>query len=224
MTAKSRPSQASAKPGGPLIIGLTGGIGSGKTTVSRLFEKLGAAVIDTDIIARQLVDSDSSVLNAIIDTFGNTILTDSGTLDRKKLAQIVFSQKKQRLQLESILHPRIRSEINNQIQAFSLNVSPPAYVIIVIPLLFESGLDEIVHRVLVVISDEKTRIERVRQRDNRDIGEIRSIINTQVSDEKRTSRADDIIKNNGDIKDLELKVRQLHDQYLAFSTATEEKS
>lgn len=203
-----------------LTIGLTGGIGSGKTTVSNLFENLGVAVIDTDVIARELVNNNASVLNEIIGVFGQTILDQNGTLDRKKLAQIVFNQKKEKKQLENILHPRIRTEVDSQIQAFSSDTIPPQYVIVVIPLLFETGFHDLINRILVVISDEKIRIERVKQRDNRDMDEIQSIINCQVTDEIRTSEADDIIKNNYDFKELESQVQQLHKKYTNLSTAS----
>jgi dephospho-CoA kinase len=203
-----------------LTVGLTGGIGSGKTTVSNLFENLGVAVIDTDVIARELVNNNASVLNEIIGVFGQTILDQNGTLDRKKLAQIVFNQKKEKKQLENILHPRIRTEVDSQIQAFSSDTIPPQYVIVVIPLLFETGFRDLINRILVVISDEKIRIERVKQRDNRDMDEIQSIINCQVTDEIRTSEADDIIKNNYDFKELESQVQQLHKKYTNLSTAS----
>lgn len=203
-----------------LTVGLTGGIGSGKTTVSNLFENLGVAVIDTDVIARELVNNNASVLNEIIGVFGQTILDQNGTLDRKKLAQIVFNQKKEKKQLENILHPRIRTEVDSQIQAFSSDTIPPQYVIVVIPLLFETGFHDLINRILVVISDEKIRIERVKQRDNRDMDEIQSIINCQVTDETRTSEADDIIKNNNDFKELESQVQQLHKKYTNLSTAS----
>ncbi len=202
-----------------LIVGLTGGIGSGKTSVSNLFESLGAAVIDTDVIAHKLV-TNSSVLNEIIGVFGQTILDHNGTLDRKKLAQIVFNQKKEKEQLENILHPRIRTEVDSQIQALSSDTIPPQYVIVVIPLLFETGFSDLINRILVVISDEKIRIKRIKQRDNRDMDEIRSIINSQVTDERRITEADDIIENNNDFKGLEHQAQQLHKKYTNLSSAT----
>lgn len=202
-----------------LTVGLTGGIGSGKTTVSNLFENLGAAIIDTDIIARELVNDNPSVLNEMVDVFGSSILKQNGTLDRKKLAQIVFNQRTEKQQLENILHPKIRIEVNRKIQTFNSKTIPPQYVIVVIPLLFETGFNDFINRILVVLSDEKIRIERVKQRDNRDMDEIRSIISSQVSDERRVSGADDIIKNNNNFKDLESQVKQLHKKYTNLSTA-----
>jgi len=200
-----------------LKIGLTGGIGSGKTTISKLFNSLGINVIDTDIIAHKLVNNDKTVLKEITDTFGKTILNHNGTLDRKKLAQIVFNKKENKKLLENILHPKIRNEVDNKIQSFTLNDSPPQYIIIVIPLLFETGFRDLVDRVLVVISDEKIRIERVKQRDQRNMDEIQSIISNQVTDTKRISEADDIIENNNDFRALEHHVNQLHKKYIDLS-------
>jgi len=203
-----------------LIVGLTGGIGSGKTIVSNLFENLGVPVIDTDVIARELVNNNPSVLNAIVSAFGQQILNQDGTLNRKKLAQIVFHQEKEKQQLENILHPRIRVEVNNQIQSLLSQTVPPRYIIVVIPLLLETGFNDLIDRILVVISDEKIRIERIKQRDNRNIDEIRAIINSQVTDEIRISKADDIIRNNLDLKALESDIQQLHKKYTYLSATS----
>jgi len=203
-----------------LIVGLTGGIGSGKTIVSNLFENLGVPVIDTDVIARELVNNNPSVLNAIVSAFGQQILNQDGTLNRKRLAQIVFHQEKEKQQLENILHPRIRVEVNNQIQSLLSQTVPPRYIIVVIPLLLETGFNDLIDRILVVISDEKIRIERIKQRDNRNIEEIRAIINSQVTDEIRISKADDIIRNNLDLKALESDIQQLHKKYTYLSATS----
>ena len=200
-----------------LIVGLTGGIGSGKTTVSNLFKNLGIAIIDTDIIAHDLVNNNKTILNEIVETFGQKILNHNGSLNRKKLAQIVFDQKKNKQKLENILHPEIRNKVSRQIQNFNSDSTPPQYVIVVIPLLFETGFHDLIDRILVVIADEKIRIERVKQRDNRSMDEIRSIISSQVNDEKRTSKADDIIENNNGFKGLEAQVLQLHKNYIRLS-------
>jgi dephospho-CoA kinase len=201
-----------------LTVGLTGGIGSGKTTVSNLFENLGVPVIDTDVIARELVNNNSSVLNEIVSIFGQTILNQDGTLNRKKLAQIVFHDIQQKQQLENILHPRIRIEVKIKIQSFNSNTCPPPYVIVVIPLLLETGFADLIDRILVVMADEKSRIKRIKLRDDRDIDEIRSIINTQVTDERRISEADDIVENNHSFKELEFQILQLHEKYIHLST------
>ena len=175
-----------------LVIGLTGGIGSGKTAVSSLFNKLGVPVIDTDIIARELVNNDPVVLKEITVNFGRNVLDDDGTLNRKRLAQIVFHNAQDKKRLENILHPRIRNETADRIKSYKSENRPPDYVIVVIPLLLETGFKDLVDRILVVVSDEKTRIKRIEHRDNRNTDEIRAIINSQVSDETRLNEADDI--------------------------------
>jgi len=202
-----------------LKVGLTGGIGSGKTAVSTLFKNLGIPVIDTDVIAHDLVSSNQAVLKKIVDTFGQNILADKTTLDRKKLAQIVFNKKENKRQLENILHPEIRNEVYRQIQKYDSNDTPSHYIIIVIPLLLETGFREIVDRILVVMADEKVRIKRVKQRDKRSLDEIQSIIANQVDDKKRLNEADDIIENDSDFKELESQVLQLHKKYMHLSTA-----
>lgn len=196
-----------------LKIGLTGGIGSGKSAVSEMFSRLAVPVIDTDIISRQLMHGNSDVTSAVIDTFGDTVLDSHGAIDRKKLAKLVFGDKAKKQQLEQILHPRIRSEVSRQIKQLVASDTPPPYTIIVIPLLFETGFNITIDRTLVVIADEAVRIARVRQRDNRSMDEIHSIINSQVGDEKRLSEADDIIENNNDFKQLESQVALLHNKY-----------
>lgn len=200
-----------------LKVGLTGGIGSGKTSVSNLFADHGIPVIDTDVIAHDLVNHNASVLQEISDIFGEDVLQPDGELDRKKLASIVFNNEKNRQLLEKIFHPKIDSEINRQLKVLGSGENPPDYVIIVIPLLIEASYQKVIDRILAVIADEELRIERVQQRDNRSQGEIRAIINNQVDDEKRLNEADDIIENNDNIKDLDSKIEKLHEIYLRLS-------
>jgi dephospho-CoA kinase len=202
-----------------LRIGLTGGIGSGKTSVSDLFANLGIPVIDTDVIARDLVDNDNNVLREISDTFGDDVVTPDGELDRQKLASIVFNSKDNKKLLENILHPRIEREVNDQLQRFASCQNPPDYAIIVVPLLIEANYFELIDRILVVVAEEEKRIERVRQRDNRSVSEIRAIINNQVSDRDRLKEADDIIENNNSIRSLDSHVAKLHDKYKRLSGA-----
>ena len=204
-----------------LTIGLTGGIGSGKTTVSNLFKNLGIQIIDTDVIARELVDNDHSVLEEITDAFGRDILDDNGLLDRNKLATIVFSQVQEKQQLEKILHPKIRIEVEKAIKHYHTKQNQPNYIIIVIPLLFETNFHQLIDRVLVVISSEENRIKRVIERDDRDPEEILSIIKSQVSDSIRISEADDIIENNNDIKELEARIQELHHKFSNTTKAEE---
>jgi len=196
-----------------LIIGLTGGIGSGKTAVSNLFSDLGIDIIDTDIISRELITNDKSTLDRIVDTFGNSILNSDSVIDRKKLASIVFTDKKKKQSLEKILHPSIRDEVSNQIQQLNQLIPAPAYVIVVIPLLLETGFDSLIDQILVVMADEERRIKRVLQRDDRNLDEIRSIISHQTTDKKRQDIADDIIVNDSNYKGLQTKVLKLDQKY-----------
>ena len=200
-----------------LKVGLTGGIGSGKTAVSDLFEKMGAPVIDTDIIARQLVKDDPGVLTEITEVFGKDVLSADGRLDRKKLASIVFNDNKQKQKLENILHPRIRSEVLRQVKELSHTESPAHYVIIVVPLLFETGFDDIADVTLAVIAEDAIRIKRIQQRDTRSLDETQAIIDSQIDDKTRIMMADEIIENNNDFNELEQKVRLLHDKFSQLS-------
>lgn len=200
-----------------LKIGLTGGIGSGKTAVSDLFEKLGIPVIDTDLIARELVNNNPEMLSKLIETFGHDIIDEQGRLDRKNLGKIVFNNHQQREKLEKLLHPIIRKEVSNRLEKLTAQAVSP-YVIIVVPLLLETGFGALVDRVLVVLADSDNRIERIQERDGRSLDEIHSIINSQASDEIRQDAADDIIENNSNINNLDKQVKKLHKLYLALST------
>lgn len=197
-----------------LKVGLTGGIGSGKTTVSDLFKILEINIIDTDVIARKLIDTDHVVSQEVVQAFGEDIVDDNGVIDRKKLAACVFENKSNKQKLESILHPKIRREVNYQISQLSTQNPPPAYIIIAIPLLFETDFQDLVDSILVVTANEETRITRVKQRDNRSIDEIKSIIRHQVDDTVRLNAADNIIHNNGGIAELKPQINDLHAKYL----------
>jgi dephospho-CoA kinase len=190
-------------------VALTGGIGSGKSLVSDMFSKLGVPIIDTDIIARELVLPGKPALLEITHAFGRDVLTVKGELDRKQLARITFSNASLRKQLESILHPRIRAEVRTRLQKLDA-----AYAIIVIPLLVETGQVEAYNRVLVVDTDEATQIQRVHQRDHRSEQQIKAIMQAQASRSERLSWADDIIENNGTLENLEQNVSRLHQFYL----------
>ena len=199
-----------------LKIGLTGGIGSGKTTVSDKFVDLGVPVIDTDIIARRLVEQ-NDVLNEISEAFGDAILDEDGRLDRKELARLVFQDDEARIRLESILHPKIRKSVAEELDELSSRRTPPSYVIIVIPLLFESGFQDIIDRILVVTADRESRQRRVLDRDNRSAEEIESIMRQQVTDEVRLAGADDVIKNDTEKENLAPQVEKLHSIYIVLS-------
>lgn len=216
-----------------LTIGLTGGIGSGKTCVSNLFAELGISIIDTDVISRDLVNNNQTVKKEIIDIFGDSIVTDNNNIDRKRLAQIVFKDASEqsgqeqgdqkqgsheqddsaRKKLEKILHPKIRAEVKAQLQKLKSQSPLQQYVIIVVPLLFETNFRDFVSRVLVITADEKLRVERIIQRDDRTAEEIQAIIASQVTDERRFSGADDILENNDSVEDLVNQVQQLHEKY-----------
>ncbi len=195
-----------------LKIGLTGGIGSGKSTVSKLFEKLGVPVIDADVIARQIVEPGQPALNQLVQTFGNQFLTADGTLDRAKLRQLVFSDPAQKQRLEELLHPLVYRKIEEEIELLT-----SAYCIICVPLLLETGMTGLVDRVLVVDCALEIQIERVKQRDRLTTEQIKSIIASQVSREERLARADDVIDNSKPATQLAEQVKKLHNLYLMRS-------
>lgn len=199
-----------------LKIGLTGGIGCGKSTVSDIFAGFDIPIIDADIIAHDLVNSNPEVLQEITDAFGQDVLSLDGTLNRKKLAQIVFNQKKNKQQLEKILHPKVQTEARRQLLQLQSRTQAPAYVILAVPLLIEAGYLSFIDRTLVVVADEETRIKRVQQRDHRDLNEIRSIIKNQISDEERLKVADDVIENNNGFNILQSSVKDMHKKYMTL--------
>ena len=189
------------------MIGLTGGIGSGKSAAASLFGKLGAPVIDADVIARQLVAADEPALAEIARTFGADVLTGAGELDRAALRRIVFADSTERSRLEAILHPRIREQIQNEIN----KVRAP-YCIVVIPLLLETGQSDLVDRILVIDVPLATQISRVASRDRLPREEILAIIEAQVSHGTRLAAADDVIENSGGLDELATRVSQLHEK------------
>lgn len=194
-----------------LRIGLTGGIGSGKSTVATMFAALGVPIIDADLIAHQLLDSGGAAVPAVLAAFGPEI-NDRGHIDRRRLAHIVFSDPERRRELESILHPLIRARM----RAASDELASP-YCILVIPLLIETGQHDLVDRVLLIDADERTRIGRVRERDGRSDAEISAIIGAQADRSRRLAAADDIISNDGDLATLRIQVEGMHVQYLAMA-------
>ena len=195
-----------------LTIGLTGGIGCGKTTVARLFAELSAPIIDADEISRELVGKGQPALAEIQQRFGDGILNLDGTLNRKVLREIVFADQKQKQQLEGILHPRIFESIEMQVKRLA-----GPYCIICIPLLFETNKTDVVNRVLVIDCPEAMQVQRVKKRDNLSEEMIRSIIDSQVSRTVRLTRADDIIDNSGSDFGLAEQVKKLHNLYLSIS-------
>ena len=196
-----------------LSIGLTGGIGSGKSQVAHYFGELGVPVIDADVIAHQLVAPGSEALAEITAVFGDDILDNEGALDRKKLASIVFNNTQSKQKLEAILHPRVRKQIDE----YKANYNDYSYILIVIPLLLESEQPFEVDRILVVEAPEEIRIQRVQQRDGRSTEQIRNIINSQVNDEQRRAAADDIIVNDNSLEKLRQSVENLNVKYASIS-------
>lgn len=192
-------------------IGLTGGIGSGKTTVARMFAALGVPVIDADEIAHRLTQPGQPATDKILGTFGPEVADDNG-IDRQVLAQRVFADPAARRALESILHPLILAAMEQEAR----NATAP-YCLLVLPLLIEAGLRDRVDRVLVVEADENIRIQRVQARDRRDPEQIRNILHNQASPAQRDAVADDQITNNGDLHALRLQVATLHTRYLAMT-------
>ncbi|MGB5261662.1 MAG: dephospho-CoA kinase [Gammaproteobacteria bacterium] len=198
----------------PLIIGLTGGIGCGKSTVARLFEALGITVVDADRLAHELVSPDQPAFAAIVTAFGEQAVTTDGTLDRAWLRQRIYSNPEDKQKLESILHPRIRARMQALLQA-----AGGPYCVAVIPLLLESGQTDMVDRVLVVDSPEVLQYRRVAERDDLPEKQIRDIISAQADRATRLAAADDLITNDSDMDALSKQVNTLHAQYLELAHA-----
>lgn len=189
-------------------IGLTGGIGSGKSTVAALFEKCGAMIIDTDQLSRSLTQVGQPALRQIIQQFGPTIALEDGSLNRASLRKIIFSDEKHRIWLENLLHPLIRLEMQKIIKS-----SSAPYCIAVIPLLLETKPNPLIERILVVDTTPELQLHRTKMRDQTSYDEVMAIINTQVDRNTRLKKADDVITNNGSFEDLAMQVKQLDNFY-----------
>ncbi|MBE9515723.1 MAG: dephospho-CoA kinase [Proteobacteria bacterium] len=196
-----------------LIVGLTGGIGSGKTAVADLFKQAGVQIIDADEIGRHLSQKGQAGYEAIIKEFGAGMIADGGELNREKLRDTVFKDNNKRKRLESLLHPLIRDEIAGKLK--QLKTEP--YCIIVVPLLIETDYHTLVDRILVVDTTERNQIERVIQRDNLSHDKVKKIMRAQLSRTKRLQQADDVIENNSDISHLKDAVGVLHKHYLELA-------
>ena len=191
-----------------LIVGLTGGIGSGKTAASDAFAELGAPIVDTDLLARDVVAPGQPALSEIIETFGSDCLLADGRLDRATLRARIFSRQELRVQLESILHPRIRALTLERIA----QISAP-YCVVVVPLLVESGMRALMDRVLVVDVPETIQIQRVTERDGTDPKQAKLVIESQANREQRLAAADDVIVNTGTLETLRARVVELDRLY-----------
>lgn len=190
------------------VIGLTGGMGSGKTTVANLFAKLGTPIIDADLIAHQLTVTQSPAWQKIVEHFGQSVLKEDKTLDRRKLRALVFENAKERQWLESLLHPLVRQEIKNQVEKLEA-----AYCLVVIPLLVETGPHPYLDRILVVDAPEALQIERLKTRDQSSKEAIQAILKIQVEAAKRLAAAHDVIHNDSDLKHLNEQVLKLDKSY-----------
>lgn len=194
-----------------LVVGLTGGIGSGKTTVADRFAELGAVVVDTDAIAHELTSAQGVALPAIVSAFGDTVLREDGSLDRATLRRLCFSDPVKRKSLEAILHPLIRGES----MARCRSAAPAPYVLLVVPLLVESGVyREQIDRILLVDCDEARQIARVMARSALSEEEVRAIMATQASRAERLAVADDVLSNAGARDELQAGILVLHRRYV----------
>lgn len=199
----------------PPVIGLTGGIGSGKSAAADRFAELGAAIVDSDLIAHQLTAPGGGAIEAIRHAFGDAVIGDDGALDRAGMRALVFAQPDARTRLEAILHPMIRAESDRQCQE-----AAAPYVMLVVPLLIESGsFRERCQRIAVVDCPEAVQIARVQARSGLSEAQVRAIMAAQVSREARLAAADDVIDNSGDLAALYRQVDGLHQRYLHLQSA-----
>lgn len=196
----------------PLIVGLTGGIGSGKSEVSARFAKLGIMIVDADVMAREVVEPGTDALTQISFHFGKEILNAGGSLNRSKLRETIFANAAEKQWLESLLHPIINASIRQQ-----LANSTSVYSILASPLLLETQQFQLVNRILVVDTSEELQIKRASLRDKNNEAQIKAIMQTQLSRQDRCARADDIILNHGDIHELDEQIEKLHQSYLALA-------
>ena len=196
------------------VIGVTGGIGSGKTLISDRFAELGTPIIDTDIIARKIVEPNQDTLKKLVKQFGKTILMTDGHLDRSQLRDIAFSSRQNKQALDAITHPAIREETHQQIKS-----ATAPYCLVVVPLLNQnSPFIKLMQRVLVVTAKREVKIERVKKRSQLSKEEITTIMQTQLDDSERLRFANDVINNNGSIEEAYEQVDNLHTQYLKLAT------
>ncbi|MGE6232521.1 dephospho-CoA kinase [Aeromonas media] len=196
------------------VVAITGGIGSGKTTIANQFAALGIEVVDADLIARDVVASGTPALAAIVNHFGTEMLTEQGLLDRRALRERIFSDPAAKSWLNALLHPIIRSEMLRQCAA----VSSP-YCLLVVPLLVENRLTGLADRVLVIDVDEATQIERTCRRDGVSREQAQAILASQASRSERLAMADDVLDNqSGTTETIRARILALHETYLAFAS------
>ncbi|WP_343621903.1 dephospho-CoA kinase [Acinetobacter proteolyticus] len=191
------------------VLGITGGIGSGKSAATQWFESQGITVVDADVVAREVVEPGQPALKSIQDAFGDWVLLADGNLDRRALREHIFQFPEARQSLEKITHPAIRQSIIQQLQ----HAESP-YVILVSPLLFETNQHELVQHTLLVDADEQTQLERASQRDGQSEQQIRKIIAAQMPRAQKQQLADDIVLNDGLLEHLHQQLKPLHFSYL----------
>ena len=189
-----------------IVVGLTGGIGSGKSAVTKIFEGLGVKVVDADVASRQPVMKGEPALKKIAEKFGANILTSEGELDRRKLREIIFNDNSAKDWLENLLHPLI-----HQILIDDLTSASSSYAILVSPLLFETNQKDLCSKTIVVDTSEDRQIDRTSKRDNVEASQVKSIIDSQLDRKSRNELADIIILNDGSLQELEEKVKKFHE-------------
>ena len=194
-----------------MIIGLTGGIGSGKSAAANFFQNEGISVIDTDQLARKVIEKDTPGYSKVVDSFGANILDNNDSIDRAKLREEVFHDNEKRKILESITHPLVRELM---VQKISSTTSP--YSIIMVPLIFETNSAKNYDRVLVIDCDVEIQLARAMNRDENSADLIQKIIDSQCSRSERLSIANDVIPNNNSIEDLKKRSLAMHNFYLGF--------
>jgi len=196
------------------VLGLTGGIGSGKSAASQWFEAQGITVVDADVVAREVVEIGQPALTQIQQAFGDWVLLADGSLNRRALREYIFRSPEARKTLESITHPAIRTSIIQQLYAAQ---SP--YAILVSPLLFETNQHELTQHTLLIDATIELQIERASQRDGQNIEQIRNIIAAQMSREQKQAMADDIVLNDGHLDHLYTHLKPLHQKYLNMAAS-----
>jgi len=192
-----------------LIIGLTGGIGSGKSVASDKFKSLGITIVDADVASRTVVEPGKPALKEIEDHFGSGIITAEGKLDRNNLREIIATDPEERKWLESVTHPKIGEQITKEISE-----STSVYTLFVAPLLLETNSQEMCSRVVVVDVPKDVQIRRTAKRDKVSPNQVEKMIAAQMEREKRLEKADDVLLNSGTIEDLEKQVEELHKKYI----------
>ena len=195
-----------------LIIGLTGGIGSGKSVASDKFKSLGITIVDADVASRTVVEPGKPALKEIEDHFGSGIITAEGKLDRNKLREIIATDPEERKWLESVTHPKIGEQITKEISE-----STSVYTLFVAPLLLETNSQEMCSRIIVVDVPKDVQIQRTAKRDKVSSNQVEQMVAAQMKREKRLEKADDVLLNNGTIEDLEKQVEELHKKYIQMA-------